>query len=131
MQERDYTLDEFRNLFEQVRKMGPMWDTLGSMPGMSGIFPPDQDSEQAFLRIQCMIDAMTEAERRDVDLIDEKSCGRIASDSGTEPRDVAQFVDAFKEIRALMRQMSKMSMWARLGMVNGMGTIDGLAQGDE
>src|SRR5438046_2456362 len=68
LQEGDFTLDDFRKQFEQIQKMG-MKDVLNSMPGMSDMIPDGEDPEQAFKRIQGMIDAMTKEEKRNPDII--------------------------------------------------------------
>src|SRR3954452_4716162 len=52
MQEGTFTLDDFRKQFQQLKKMGPMKDILGSMPGMSEMIPEGEDPEAAFQRIQ-------------------------------------------------------------------------------
>ena len=121
MQEGTFTLDDFRKQFEQLAKMGPMKDVLGSMPGMSDMIPDGEDPEQAFRRIQGMIDSMTKAERRNPDVIDINRRRRIAAGSGTEPHEVKQFIGQFEQVRTLMRQMAKMSMWERIRMVTGLG----------
>jgi signal recognition particle subunit SRP54 len=120
LQEGDFTLDDFRKQFEQLKKMGPMKDVLGSMPGMSDMIPEGEDPEQAFRRIQGMIDSMTKAERRNPDVIDIGRRRRIAAGSGTEPHEVKQFLGQFEQVRTLMRQMARMSIWERIRMVSGL-----------
>src|SRR5205807_4197983 len=114
-------LDDFRKQFEQLKKMGPLKDVLGSMPGMSEMIPEGEDPEDAFRHIQGMIDAMTKAERRNPDIIDISRRRRIAAGSGTEPHEIKQFLGQFDQVRVLMRQMSQMSMWERIKMVTGLG----------
>jgi signal recognition particle subunit SRP54 len=119
--EGDFTLDDFRKQFEQMKKMGPMKDIMASMPGMGDMIPEGEDPEDAFRRIQGMIDAMTKEERRNPDVIDLNRRRRIAAGSGTEPHEIKQFLGQFEQIRDLMRKMAKMSMWERIKMVTGMG----------
>src|SRR5438034_881034 len=66
----DFTLEDFRKQFEMMSKMGGMRDLIAQMPGMSDMIPEGEDPEQAFKRLQGMIDSMTKAERRDAALID-------------------------------------------------------------
>jgi signal recognition particle subunit SRP54 len=110
----DFTLDDFRKQFEQLQKMGPMRDVLASMPGMSDTIPDGEDPEQALKRIQGMIDSMTKEERRNPDLIDMGRRRRIAAGSGTTPHDIKQFLGQFDQVRTLMRQMARMSIWERI-----------------
>jgi signal recognition particle subunit SRP54 len=116
----DFTLDDFRKQFQQLQKMGPMKDVLGSMPGMGELVPEGEDPEEAIKRIQGMIDSMTKAEKRNPDIIDLGRRRRIAIGSGTEPHEVKQFLQQFDQVRTLMRQMARMSMFERIKMMMGM-----------
>jgi len=117
----NFTLDDFRKQFEQMKKMGPMKDILSAMPGMADMIPEDEDPEQGLKRIEGMIDSMTKKERADPDIIDLPRRRRIASGSGVEPHDVKQFLVQFDQVRTLMRQMAQMSVWERIKMVTGLG----------
>jgi signal recognition particle subunit SRP54 len=117
----NFTLEDFRNQFVQMQKMGGMRELMGMMPGMSEMIPEGEDPEVAIKRIQGMIDSMTKAERRDPDLIDMSRRRRIAAGSGTEPHEIKQFLQQFDQIRTLMRQMAQMSMWQRIKMITGLG----------
>jgi signal recognition particle subunit SRP54 len=118
--EGDFTLDDFRKQFQQIQKMG-MKDLMSSMPGMSDMVPEGEDPEDAVRRIQGMIDSMTKEERRNPDVIDINRRRRIATGSGTEPHEVKQFLNQFDQVRVLMRQMAKMSIFDRIKMVTGLG----------
>ena len=118
--EGDFTLDDFRKQFEQIKQMG-MSDLLSRIPGMSEIVPAGEDPEEAIGRIQGMIDSMTKEERRNPDIIDISRRRRIAAGSGTEPHEIKQFLGQFEQVRTLMRQMAKMSIWQRVKMVTGLG----------
>jgi signal recognition particle subunit SRP54 len=121
LQEGDFTLDDFRKQFEQLKKMGPMKDIMASMPGMGDMIPEGEDPEDAFRRIQGMIDSMTKEERRNPDVIDIGRRRRIAAGSGVEPHEIKQFLGQFDQVRDLMRKMAKMSIWERIKMVTGLG----------
>jgi signal recognition particle subunit SRP54 len=117
----DFTLEDFRKQFETMAKMGGMRDLIAQMPGMGEMIPEGEDPEEAFKRLQGMIDAMTKQERRDPEIIDLSRRRRIAAGSGTEPHEVKQFIGQFDQVRTMMRQMMQMSMWQRLKMITGMG----------
>jgi signal recognition particle subunit SRP54 len=117
----DFTLEDFRKQFEMMAKMGGMRDLMAQMPGMGEMIPEGEDPEEAFKRLQGMIDSMTKQERRDPDIIDMSRRRRIAAGSGTEPHEVKQFITQFDQVRTIMRQMAQMSMWQRLKMITGMG----------
>src|SRR5262249_13443210 len=127
--EGDFTLDDFRKQFVQMQKMGGMRDLMSRMPGMSDMIPDGEDPETALKRIQGMIDSMTKEERRNPDIIDISRRRRIAAGSGTEPHEIKQFVNQFDQVRTLMRQMAKMSMWERVKMVTGLGKMGAFQPG--
>lgn len=64
MEAGDYTIQDFREQLPLIRKMGPLKDVIGSMPGMSEMIPADQDPEASIRRIQGIIDSMTTKERK-------------------------------------------------------------------
>jgi signal recognition particle subunit SRP54 len=120
LQKGDLTLQDFRNQFAQLHKMG-MKDLISRMPGMSDMIPEGEDPEVALKRVQGMIDSMTAEERRNPDLIDQSRRRRIAVGAGVEPPEIKQFLAQFDQVRTLMRQMAKMSIWERMKMVTGLG----------
>jgi signal recognition particle subunit SRP54 len=124
----DFTLDDFRKQFEQIAKLG-MKDLISRMPGMGDMIPEGEDPELALKRIQGMIDSMTKEERRNPDIIDISRRRRIAAGSGTEPHEIKQFVNQFDQVRTLMRQMAKMSIWERMKMVSGLGKMGAFMPG--
>jgi signal recognition particle subunit SRP54 len=131
LQKGDFTLDDFRQQFGQLAKMGPLRDVLGSMPGMSDMIPDGEDPEVAFRRIQGMIDSMTKEERRNPDVIDIGRRRRIAAGSGTEPHEIKQFLTQFDTVRTMMRQMARMSIWERVKMVTGLGKMGAFMPGSK
>jgi signal recognition particle subunit SRP54 len=128
LQKGELTLQDFRNQFAQLHKMG-MKDLVSRMPGMSEMIPEGEDPEVALKRVQGMIDSMTAEERRNPDVIDQSRRRRIAAGSGVEPHEVKQFLGQFEQVRTLMRQMAKMSLWERMKMVTGLGKMGAFLPG--
>src|SRR5262249_39723786 len=123
---------DFRKQFSQLAKMGSMKDLMKAMPGgMADMIPEDEDPEEAVKRIQGMIDSMTKEERHNPDIIDGNRRRRIARGSGTEPAEINQFLKQFDQVRTIMRQMAKMSMWERLKMVTGLGQAGAFMPGSK
>ncbi|MFQ3652464.1 MAG: signal recognition particle protein, partial [Gemmataceae bacterium] len=129
LEEGNFTLDDFRKQFEQLKKMGPMKEVMKTLPGMGEMIPEGEDPEVAFTRIKGMIDSMTKAERKNPDLIDLSRRRRIAAGSGTQPHEVKQFLNQFDQVRTLMKQMAKMSIWERIKMVTGLGQMGAFLPG--
>ncbi len=121
LQKGNLTLEDFRQQFETMAKMGGMKDLMKSMPGMGDLIPEGEDPDVAIKRIQGMVDSMTKQERTDPDIIDLSRRRRIATGSGVEPHEVKQFLFQFDQARTLMRQMANMSVWDRVKMISGMG----------
>jgi hypothetical protein len=113
---KDFTLDDFRQQLDQVETMA-MKDQLGRMPGMSALAAEAVDLDLAVRRIRQMIDAMTDEERRNPDLITSSCLSRIATSSGTQPKDVEDFLAQFYQVRPLMQQVAGWSLWQRIKMV--------------
>src|SRR5436190_15638359 len=123
----DLTLQDFRNQFSQLAKMGGMKDLVAQMPGMSEMIPEGEDPEVALKRVQGMIDSMTLEERRNPDIIDQSRRRRIAAGSGVEPHEIKQFLAQFDQMRMLMKQMASMSIWQRVKMMTGLGKAGAFA----
>jgi signal recognition particle subunit SRP54 len=121
---KDFTLDDFRRQLDQVEQIG-MKDHLGRIPGLSAMVPDEEDRDSAFCRIRQVLDAMTDEERSNPDLITHSCVSRIAANSGNRPRDVEKFLAQFCQVRALMHQVAGMSLWQRVKVVLGLGQISG------
>jgi signal recognition particle subunit SRP54 len=111
MQEGDFTLDDFLEQMQQVRKMGSLTKMLGMLPGM-GQFRDQLENfdEREIDRIQAIIQSMTPMERANPKAIDGSRRARIAKGSGRTVADVNQLVDRFFEARKMMQQMARGGM---------------------
>jgi signal recognition particle subunit SRP54 len=126
----DFTLEDFREQFKVLAKMGPMRDMLGALPGDIGkMIPEGEDPEEAIGRMRGMIDSMTKEERRNPDLIDISRRRRIAAGSGTEPHEIKQFLTQFDQVRVLMRQVANMSIFERIKMMTGLSKMGAFMPG--
>jgi signal recognition particle subunit SRP54 len=119
MRKGKFTLEDFRDQFKQIRRMGPMKQIMGMIPGLGGMLDsnPDVDPEQEINRIEAMINSMTPDERRNPDKIDRSRRNRIAGGSGTEPSDVHQLIKQFQGMAGMMQQMAGMGLKDRLRAV--------------
>jgi signal recognition particle subunit SRP54 len=104
----EFTLDDFLDQMQQVRKMGSLTKMLGMLPGM-GQFRDQLENfdEREIDRIQAIIQSMTPAERANPKMIDGSRRARIAKGSGRQVSDVNQLVDRFFEARKMMQQMAR------------------------
>ena len=107
MMKGQFTLDDFVTQLRQVRKMGPMENIIGMLPGagklkdMAGAMPSEQDVSH----LEAIILSMTPEERRRPEIIDGRRKRRIARGSGREVHEVNQVLKGFEQMRQLMKQL--------------------------
>ena len=104
----DFTLDDFLQQMQQVRKLGSMSKIMGMLPGMGQMREQLENfDEREIDRIQAVIQSMTPAERANPKIIDGSRRARIAKGSGRTVNDVNTLVDRFFEARKMMMSMMK------------------------
>ena len=104
----EFTLEDFKEQLQQVKKMGPLEDLLGMIPGMGKQLKgmPGEIDEKEFGKIEAIINSMTPAERKNTDLINGSRKKRIARGSGTRVQDVNRLIKQFDDSRKLMKQFA-------------------------
>ena len=105
-----FTFDDFLEQMNAIRKMGPLQNIIGMLPGIPKEVRDVEIGDREVGRVEAIIRSMTVAERADPDLIDTSRRQRIANGSGSKPAEVAQLVTQFKEMRKLMNQMGPGAM---------------------
>jgi signal recognition particle subunit SRP54 len=120
----DFTLDDFLEQMQQVRKLGSMSKIMGMLPGM-GQFRDQLENfdEREIDRIQAIIQSMTPAERANPKMIDGSRRARIARGAGRQVSDVNSLVDRFFEARKMMQS------FARGGGIPGVPGMPGMSSG--
>jgi len=109
-----FTLEDFQEQLQQLKKMGPLDELMSMIPGMSK-FKGMQPQEQDLIKVEAIINSMTKKERQAPGMIDGSRKKRIARGSGTKVADVNRLLKQFQQMRKMMKQMS------RLGRLPGMG----------
>ena len=113
IRKQEFTLEDFLAQMRQVRKMGPLQNVLGLMPGMGKAMKQlrevDMD-ERELDRLEAIILSMTPAERANPALIDGSRRKRIAQGSGTTVQAVNQLVKQFSQMRKMMSQLARGKM---------------------
>ena len=108
--EGQFDLEDFLEQLKQVKKLGPLGDLLGMIPGM-GKMAKDIDpreTEKTLKQTEAIISSMTIAERRSPDLLNASRRRRIAAGSGVEVQDVNQLMKQFRDMQKMMKQMGIM-----------------------
>jgi signal recognition particle subunit SRP54 len=104
-----FTLDDFLEQLQQVRKMGPLQNLMGMMPGMPTEIRNAEIDEGQVSRVEAIIRSMTREERVDPTIIDGSRRLRIANGSGTQTADVSQLIKQFREMQKMMKRMPGVS----------------------
>ena len=106
MKENSFTLEDFLEQFEMVKKMGGVGDIMNMLPGMGklkGVKVGEVD-EKRIERQKAIICSMTKKERRDPSLLNYSRKNRIASGSGTTVQEINQLLKQFDQTKQLMKQ---------------------------
>ncbi len=101
-----FTLEDFLEQFQQIRRMGSVGQLLGMLPGAAPGLRGAEVSDAELSRVEAIIRSMTPAERRDPKTIDGGRKRRIASGSGTSPQDVNRLLRQFAETQKMMKAVA-------------------------
>ena len=107
-----FTLQDFLDQLQQVKRMGPLSQLLDMIPGVSRLTKQVDAgvTDQQFKRIEAMIYSMTPAERRNPKLINASRKRRIARGSGTTVQDINALLQQFRQMQRLMQTLKKGKM---------------------
>ena len=103
------TLEDFLGQYQRVRRMGPLNQLIGMVPGLSQIknrLNVDELDETYLGHAEAIIYSMTLEERRSPSLIDGSRRRRIAKGSGTTPADVNRLLKQYREAKRIMQQIT-------------------------
>ncbi|MCH5148037.1 MAG: signal recognition particle protein [Clostridiales bacterium] len=104
MLENTFTLEDYLEQFESMKKMGGAQALLSMMPGMGGKVKADDIDEKRIEKTKAIILSMTKRERVDPSIINSSRRKRIAAGSGTSVQEVNQLLKQFDQTKQLMKQ---------------------------
>jgi signal recognition particle subunit SRP54 len=116
----EFTLDDFRNMLGQTKRLGPLNKIMSMLPGMGGLqqMMDQVDAEGDMQRLGGIVDSMTPAERRNPSkLIDQSRRRRIAAGAGVEPHEVNELVKQFDGMASIMKEMATLGIRERMRKV--------------
>ena len=115
MRANDFTLEDFLAQMHQIKKMGPLKDLLGMMPGIPGMGKLDLESalngvdpQKEMARTEAIIQSMTKEERANPSILNGPRKKRIAAGCGRSIADVNRLIKQFEEMKKMMKQMNNM-----------------------
>ncbi len=113
----DFTLEDFRDQLRTIRKMGPLEQILGMLPGFGAMKEMqkarDQVDEKQFGRTEAIINSMTAKERRSHQIINGQRRKRIAKGSGTSVEEVNRLLKQFIQMKKMLKAMGGMAGLAK------------------
>jgi len=109
LREASFTLEDFLDQLQQVKKMGPLSQVLGMLPGMSQQLKGVEVDDRDVARVEAIIRSMTPGERNNPKILNGSRRARIARGSGTTTQQVNALLKQFDEARRMMKQLSGMT----------------------
>jgi signal recognition particle subunit SRP54 len=103
-----FDFDDFLEQMRQMKKMGPLKDLLGLLPGVGAQLKDVNIDDKQMGRVEAIILSMTKAERHDPNVINASRRRRIAQGSGSTVQEVNQLLGRFEQMRKMMRGMMNM-----------------------
>jgi signal recognition particle subunit SRP54 len=111
----ELTLEDFLNQMRQMRKLGPLQNVLGMLPGMPREMRNAEIDEGELGRVEAIICSMTPDERRNPSVINGSRRKRIAQGSGTTTQQVNAVLKQFKGVQQMMKQLTRPGKKGRKG----------------
>ncbi len=123
----EFTLEDFRDQLRTIKKMGPLEQILGMLPGMGSLkemtAARGQVDDKQLARVEAIINSMTPKERRNHQLITGQRRKRIAKGSGTSVEEVNRLLKQFVQMKKMLKQLGGI---AALGKKKGLGAMKSL-----
>lgn len=114
----DFTLEDFRDMIVQIKRLGPMENILGLLPGMQAQMKMIKNIggvNEELKRVEAIINSMTVRERRDFRIINGSRRIRIARGSGTTVGQVNRVLKSYLEMKKLMKKVNHRQIMSLLG----------------
>ena len=106
-----FTLEDFRSVFQQIKKMGPLQDILGMIPGVNNkVLKSIQVDDKKLVRMEAILNSMTTKERGHPSVLNGSRRKRIAKGSGTSVQEVNKLIKQYMQTRKMMKSFSKGKM---------------------
>jgi signal recognition particle subunit SRP54 len=107
LQKGQFTLEDFLEQMQQVKKMGPLQNLIGMLPGIPKELKKAEIDDREIARIEAIIHSMTPQERREPQMINGSRRLRIANGSGSTTTEVNQLLKQFKDVQKMMKMLGK------------------------
>jgi len=107
----EFTLEDFRDQLKTIKRMGPLEQIMGMLPGMGNLkaLTENKPDEKQIARIEAIINSMTPEERRKQHIINGSRRKRIAKGSGTSVEDVNRLLKQFVQMQKMLKSLGGMA----------------------
>ena len=107
----DFTLEDFRDQLKTIKKMGPLEQIMGMLPGMGNLkaLAENKPDDKQIARVEAIINSMTPEERRKQHIINGSRRKRIAKGSGTSVEDVNRLLKQFVQMQKMLKSLGGMA----------------------
>src|SRR6187455_2763122 len=107
----EFTLEDFRDQLKTIRKMGPLEQIMGMLPGMGNLkaLAENKPDDKQMDRVEAIINSMTPDERRKQHIINGSRRKRIAKGSGTSVEEVNRLLKQFVQMQKMLKQLGGMA----------------------
>ena len=104
----DFNLEDFFDQIQQIKKMGPLDQLLGMIPGVGSQLSGVNVDDRSFVSIEAIINSMTVQERRNPKILNGSRRRRIAMGSGTSVQEINRLLNQFGQMKKMLKNMKRM-----------------------
>ena len=104
----DFDLNDLLDQFAQIKKMGPLKQVLGMVPGLSNQLKDVDIDDKQLVRVESIIYSMTPQEREEPDILNASRKKRIAAGCGMKVEDVNRLLKQYEQMKKMFKQFGKM-----------------------
>jgi signal recognition particle subunit SRP54 len=107
----EFTLEDFRDQLKTIKKMGPLEQIMGMLPGMGNLkaLAENKPDEKQITRVEAIINSMTPEERRKQHIVNGSRRKRIAKGSGTSVEEVNRLLKQFVQMQKMLKSLGGMA----------------------
>ncbi len=120
------TMDDFLSQMRSLRRMGPMKQLMGMLPGVGSMLKDVEIEEKQLDRIEGIVHSMTRAERKDISVFNQSRRQRVATGAGVKVEEVSRMLKQFDAVSRLTRQMAGMGVKGRLAAMRDLQSAGGM-----
>ncbi|MFM9958242.1 MAG: signal recognition particle receptor subunit alpha [Phycisphaerales bacterium] len=119
------TMEDFLDQLRSLRRMGPMKQLLGMLPGVGSMLKDVEIEEKQLDRLEGIVNSMTPKERKDISIFNHSRRKRVANGAGVKVEEVAQMVKQFEMVSRMTKQVAGLGVMGRVKAMKEMRSMAG------